>query len=101
MARVAKRRMDGGLGIPLKEAFRELGVDYRGGISDTTPATMRQQYLFYGPDGEEYDCVEHIALGVSRDPRHCLRIYFTSRARAENRFVIGHVGKHFDVQMTD
>jgi hypothetical protein len=47
-----------------------------------------------------YDCVEHLALGDSYDPRYCLRIYFTSRAPAETRFVIGHVGRHFDVKTT-
>lgn len=101
MASVARRRAAGGLGVPLREAFREFGVDYRGGISETTSARMREQYRFVGPDDREYDCVEHIALGTARDPRYCLRIYFTSRAKAENRFVIGHIGKHFDVAMTD
>lgn len=101
MALVARRRMGGGLGIPLKEAFREFGVDYRGGISDSTSARHREQYHFQGADGEVYDCVEHVALGNSRDPRYCLRIYFTSRAKAENRFVIAHVGKHFDVKRTN
>ncbi|MEQ9570127.1 MAG: hypothetical protein RLN75_08050, partial [Longimicrobiales bacterium] len=101
MAVVARRRMTGGLGVSLREAFREFGVDYRGGISESTSARMRDQYRFTGPEGQHYDCFEHIALGNARDPRYCLRIYFTSRAKAENRFVIGHVGKHFDVKMTD
>jgi hypothetical protein len=39
-------------------------------------------------------------LGSSYDPRRCLRIYFTSRALLEARFVIGHVGRHFDVLTT-
>lgn len=101
MAFVAQSRMEGGLGVSLREAFRDLGVDYRGGISEATSARQREQYRFRGPEGEDYDCVEHIALGNARDPRHCLRIYFTSRAKAENRFVIGHVGRHFDVRITD
>lgn len=103
MAAVARRRM-GGLGVPLREAFREFGVDYRGGISDSTSARLREQYRFVDPESPErteYECVEHIALGNARDPRYCLRIYFTSRAKAENRFVIGHVGKHFDIGMTN
>lgn len=39
-------------------------------------------------------------LGNSYDPRYCLRVYFTSRASMEPRFVIGHVGRHFDVAST-
>jgi hypothetical protein len=100
MADVARRRADGALGMTLRDAFRDLGVDYRGGIAESTSAQHRQQYLFAGPRGVMYDCVEHLALGDSYDPRYCLRIYFTSRAPAETRFVIGHVGRHFDVKTT-
>lgn len=100
MALVARRRQEGKLGRSLKDAFRELGVDYRGGISEGTSQVLREQYRFRGPRGEEFRCEEHIVLGTSYDPRHCLRIYFTSRAANETRFVIGHVGRHFDVQST-
>lgn len=100
MGDVARRRAEGSLGMSLRDAFREVGVDYRGGIADSTPARLRQQYLLAGPDGRGYDCVEHLVLGSSYDPRHCLRIYFTSRAANETRFVIGHVGKHFEVVTT-
>jgi hypothetical protein len=100
MADVARRRADGALGMTLRDAFRDLGVDYRGGISESTSAQQRQQYLFAGPGGFAYNCVEHLALGDTYDPRYCLRIYFTSRAPNETRFVIGHVGRHFDVKTT-
>lgn len=98
MAHVSKRRQAGVLGTSLKEAFRELGVTYRGGISESTSKRLRQQYLAYGPDGQEYECHEHIVLGASYDPKHCLRIYFTSRAANETRFVIGHIGRHLIVE---
>ncbi|HET6680036.1 MAG TPA: hypothetical protein VFG84_02470 [Gemmatimonadaceae bacterium] len=97
MASVARRRQEGALGTSLRDAFRELGIDYRGGIASSTPQRQRQQYLVRGPDGQEFDCREHIALGNSYDPRYCLRVYFTSRAPVEPRFVIGHVGRHFTV----
>jgi hypothetical protein len=100
MAEVARRRMEGSLGMSLRDAFRELGIDYRGGISESTSARLRQQYCVAGPDGRTYDCVEHLVLGTSYDPRYCLRIYFTSRAPLEARFVIGHIGKHFKVATT-
>lgn len=98
MAMVAKRRSEGSLSRPLREAFRDLGVDYRAGISATTSSALREQYIIPGPDGQTYDCVEHIAMGKSFDPRYCLRIYFTSRVPAESRFVIGHVGRHFKLE---
>jgi hypothetical protein len=100
VAQVARRRQSGTLGASLRDAFRELGVDYRGGISAATSKKHRQQYDLPGPGGQIYTCEEHIALGESYDPRHCLRIYFTSRAAREPRFVIGHVGRHFDVLTT-
>lgn len=100
MAQVARRRQSGALGTSLRDAFRELGIDYRGGISATTSKRLRQQYLLTAPDGRTFECEEHIVLGNSYDPRRCLRVYFTSRAPLEPRFVIGHVGRHFDVQST-
>jgi hypothetical protein len=100
MAIVARRRQEGALGMSLKEAFRELGIDYRGGVSSTTSHRNLQQYLVTGPQGQRYECEEHIVLGATYDPRRCLRIYFTSRAPVEPRFVIGHVGRHFRVTST-
>ena len=43
MAHVARRRQEGVLGMSLREAFRELGVDYRGGIAASTSKRQRQQ----------------------------------------------------------
>lgn len=100
MALVARRRQAGTLGTALREAFRELGVDYRRGVSDSTSARMMQQYVVTLPDGGTVDATEHIVLGTSYDPRHCLRIYFTSRAPAESRFVVAHVGRHMEVKST-
>lgn len=96
MADVARRRQNGGLGIPLRNAFRELGIEYRGAIAPSTSDRQRQQYLFRGESTTQYECYEHIVLGVSYDPRYCLRIYFTSRAPVEPRFVIGYVGRHME-----
>jgi hypothetical protein len=100
MAAVARRRQEGALGMSLREAFRELGIDYRGGVSATTSRRNLQQYHVIGSQGERYECEEHIVLGGTYDPRRCLRIYFTSRAPVEPRFVIGHVGRHFRVATT-
>ena len=98
MARVARRRRDGVLGTSLREAFNDLGIDYRAAIARGTPDRLREQYRFFRDDGEVVEAEEHIALGNTYDPRRCLRIYFSSRVSNEPRFVIGHVGRHFEVQ---
>ncbi len=97
MARVARRRRDGALGTSLRDAFSDLGIDYRGAIARSTPERLRQQYRFRIPDGDVVEAVEHIALGNTYDPRRCVRIYFSSRVPGEARFVVGHVGRHFEV----
>lgn len=99
MAYIARRRQADAMGQSLRDTFREFGIDYRGGITKATSSRHRQQYIAHLPGGDVL-CEEHIALGSSQDPRHCLRIYFTSRAPAEPRFVIAHVGRHFDVATT-
>jgi hypothetical protein len=100
MALVARRRQRGSLGSGLREAFRELGVDYRSGISASSSKRLRQQHEFTDANGRVFLCEEHIAVGSTYDPRYCLRIYFTSRSGMETRFIIGHVGRHLDVMST-
>lgn len=97
MARVARRRQDGVLRASLKEAFNDLGIDYRAAIARTTPARLRQQYRFRYRGDEIVAAEEHIVLGNTYNPRRCLRIYFSSRVPNEPRFVIGHVGRHLTV----
>ena len=97
MARVARRRRDGQLGTSLREAFGDLGIDYRAGIARSTPARLRKQYRFPRGNGEIVEAKEHIVLGNTYDPRGCLRIYFSSRVPNEPRFVLGHIGRHFKV----
>jgi hypothetical protein len=96
---VARRRRDSVLGTSLREAFNDLGIDYRGAIARSTPARLREQYRF-AHNGQAIEAEEHIVLGNTYDPRRCLRIYFSSRAIDELRFVIGHVGRHFEVMTT-
>lgn len=99
MAEVARRRQEGRLDTGLRAAFQEYGVDYRQGVAKSTSDKLLRQYHFAGPNGTVYECYEHIAIGVN--PRHLLRIYFTSRAMSEPRFVIGHIGRHLDVLSTN
>jgi hypothetical protein len=96
MARVARRRRDGLLGTSLREAFADLGIEYRSAIAKTTPARLREQYRF-AHGGDLVEAEEHIVLGKTYDPRRCLRIYFTSRVADDPRFIVAHVGRHFEV----
>jgi hypothetical protein len=100
MALIARRRQAGTLGMSLRDAFREMAVEYRGGIAASTSARLRKQYEAPLPNGTIVSCDEHIVLGSTYDPRFCLRVYFTSRAPGEPRFVIPHIGRHFDVKTT-
>jgi hypothetical protein len=97
MARMARRRRDGQLGTSLRDAFNDLGIDYRGAIARSTSAKHREQYLFARGD-QLVEAEEHIVLGNTYDPRRCLRVYFSSRVPDEPRFVIAHVGRHFQVR---
>ncbi|MGH7507066.1 MAG: hypothetical protein ACRELX_15530, partial [Longimicrobiales bacterium] len=98
MARVARRRRDGVLGTSLRDAFSDLGIDYRTGIARNTPARLREQYRFPYRGTELVEAEEHIALGNTYDPRRCLRVYFSSRVPNEPRLVVAHVGRHFEVK---
>ena len=100
MARVSARRVEGKLGTSLRDAFKESGVNYASGIPGGTSSRMREQYRFTDENGRVHECHEHIRLGRTYDPRYCLRIYFSSKSSGESRFVIGHVGKHFEVKTT-
>ncbi|MCI0435727.1 MAG: hypothetical protein L0271_19110 [Gemmatimonadetes bacterium] len=100
MARVARRRRDGVLRTSLREAFADLGIDYRSAIARNTSARLREQYRFSFGGGDVVEMEEHIVLGNTYDPRRCLRVHFSSRVPNEPRFVIGHVGRHLDVKTT-
>jgi hypothetical protein len=48
-----------------------------------------------------YSCGEHLALGISYDPRHCLRVHFCLQPRLpDGRILIGHCGRHLDTKST-
>lgn len=99
MAEVARKVRQDGRGAPLDVAFRELGMDYRGGIARSTSKKQRQQYQFLH-EGQLVQCEEHLCFGVKQDPKKCLRIYFSSSKLSEGKFIVGHVGRHLDTKRT-
>src|SRR5258705_461100 len=77
IAQVARDRRDGPLGQGLRDEFKARGLDYRGGISETSSRKIREQHLF-AVAGREFCCEEHICLGGGTyDPAKCLRIYMS------------------------
>lgn len=93
---IATKLKTGPLGRNLKDAFAELGLEYRSGIAPTTPKKLREQYRFTEGD-EDFTCEEHLCIGGgSYDPATCLRIYLSTTRRGDSTVIIGHVGRHLD-----
>lgn len=98
MAQISRRRREGSYeNVPLRVAFTALEQEYRGGVAETTSARLMQQYRFRHESIGEFEAVEHLVFGKTYDPRRCLRIYFSTKLPGEPRFVIGHIGRHFEV----
>jgi hypothetical protein len=101
LAEVARRLKKGPLGRKIVDVFKEMNVDYGGGLSPSTSKKIRKQYVFRDED-REYACEEKIRVGGgSPDPFDSLRIYFTTKDRSRGRIVVGHVGRHLDVLSTN
>jgi hypothetical protein len=96
MADIARRRRAGALGMNLRDAFKDKGIDYAPKNAENTRGSLRAQYRFSEGDGE-WLCEEHLRRGS--DPALGLRIYFTSETN-DGRFVVGHIGRHLDTNTT-
>lgn len=99
LAEVAGRHLVREGQASLGEMFRRLGQDYAPGIAETSSARVRRQHEFVDTNGSVFECYEHLRLGVSYDPRYCLRIYFASKPTFNGRFVVGYVGKHLETSV--
>ncbi len=99
MATIARKFKEEGPGTPLDKAFEDHGQDYRGGVAKSTSKKQGQQYEFMH-EGQLVSCREHLCFGVKQDPKKCLRIYFSSSRLSEGKFIVGHVGRHFDTKRT-
>jgi hypothetical protein len=98
MARVARRRRDGVLGTSLREAFGDLGIDYRAAIASSTPGRLREQYRFARNTGE---LVERKSTSYSEIPvirGGACESTSPPAVRTSRGSSFGHVGRHFHLQ---
>ena len=84
-----------GIGKGLSEAALELGLQWRGGISQTAATRYEQDYSCRW-DGETILLGPHVCLGSGSGAGKIARIYLY-RHESENpedrRYVVGHVGR--------
>jgi hypothetical protein len=88
---VAERYHTDQLGKPFKQAFEELGQDYRGNVSQTALGQHGNHYTFTSSKGK-IQVGPHLVVGLG-NPRTSLRIYWHDD-EAERRFIVCHVGEH-------
>ena len=77
-----------------KEKADAMGLDY-GGSVDPTRAGERGDQYFIRWRGRRRFLDQHITKGSARDPRFCLRIYFTFD-EDEQKVVVGSMPAHLD-----
>lgn len=100
LATVSGRAREKPLGKNLKDVFAELGLTYKAGITASSSKAIRDQHRFV--DGSEtFECTEHLVFGTAYDKTLCARIYFTTEADGQGRWVVGHVGEHLDTPRTN
>jgi hypothetical protein len=89
-------------GKDLAAVARELGLDWRGGISATLSKTVRRQYEFTH-NGEKLTVGPHVCQNHGSGAGRIARIYFVKHEPediAQRRFIIGIVGRKRDDSTT-
>ncbi|MBX7134873.1 MAG: hypothetical protein K1X67_19570 [Fimbriimonadaceae bacterium] len=88
-------RRPGGIGGPRDEAARQLGLQWRGGVSSTARGKRSEAYsIEWG--GERRELGPHVCLGSGSGAGKIARIYFychESEDPRERCYVVGHVGR--------
>jgi hypothetical protein len=97
MDKICKKRREAikegeSVGGRIQELFEDEGFRYSPKISEKTTAKWREEYTITYK-GTQMLIEEHIELGNDRDSKYCLRIHFVWH-KADQKFIIGHVGKH-------
>jgi len=85
------RVANGNLGKAWKEHFKEVGLTYKGRISDTTRNNWGDDYSFLF-EGKKVLFEEHFTIGV-KSANTCLSIHFSTRLR-KDKIVVAYVGRH-------
>ena len=80
------------IGQSVEDWFRNAGFNYAPHLgNEGSLVTFRRKKFTFDIDGVPTLMREHLKFGVSREPRHCLRVYMKWHG---NEWVIGHVGQH-------
>lgn len=86
------------LGLADRFAFKrradEMGLEYGGSVEPSTRGMYGDQYLIRWR-GQKRVLDQHLSKGSARDPRFCLRIYFTWDD-VEGKVVVGSMPAHLD-----
>jgi GNAT superfamily N-acetyltransferase len=91
----AQEARQGGIGKALADAALELGLQWRGGISQTAATRYEADYVARW-DGETILLGPHVCLGSGSGAGKIARIYLyrhEAEKPEDRRYVIGHVGR--------
>jgi len=81
------------------DPLAEIPAKYSGKQSEVTAGMKNGYECTHG--GVKYFLQKHIAIGTSRDPRYCFRLYFEFEwVPTEQKIVVLHAGTHLDTKST-
>lgn len=93
-----------GAGSALAVAARELGLDWRSGVSTATTGGRRRRRRHYECDwnGERIELGPHVRLGTGGGADRVARIYLALHGDEDEgrRIIVGHVGRHLQDSTT-
>lgn len=81
-----------------EERLNLLRLENRISIREENAKMYKDEY-YASHDGKKYFLNMHLAKGAARDPKRCLRIYYTFD-NADARIVVGHLPSHLKNQLT-
>jgi hypothetical protein len=75
-----------------KVKAESMGLDFGGSVEPSTAGMLRDQYFIRWMGSRRF-LDQHLGKGATRDPRFCLRIYFTF-CEVEQKVVVGSMPAH-------
>lgn len=79
------------IGMSIEDWLKNAGVNYAPHLGEGSQIAWRKKRFMFDIDGVPTLMPEHLKFGVSREPRHCLRVYMKWHM---GKWVIGYVGQH-------